>query len=168
MALHTRLGEVALRQRGFTLIAVMMALALLALTTQRVVFVLSQQSQRDREARLLLVGQAFVRAIGSYYETSPGSFKTFPSELAELVEDRRFLGIMRHLREVYEDPVVGEATWQVLRRADGRIEGVCSTSDESPIRSAGVDLGEVQLPAAARYSDWKFVYVPALAASGRK
>jgi type II secretory pathway pseudopilin PulG len=155
------------QQKGFTLLAVMAALALVALASHGVIWVLAQQAQREREAVLLQVGQEFVRAIGSYYESSPGSVKGYPRQLEELVEDNRFLGTRRHLRKLYDDPVVPGGRWEVIRRPDGGIEGVASTSHAAPVRSTALDLGNVRLPAAQRYSDWRFVFVPPPPAEGR-
>lgn len=149
------------KQGGFTLVAVLAALALLALATERVVFVLWQQAQREREAELLRVGVEFVRAIGSYHESSPGSLKAFPRELSELVEDSRFLGVKRHLRRIYEDPV-GGGPWELVRGSDGGIVGVRSASQRVPIRSGAMELDGLRLPAAQRYAEWEFVYKPGM------
>lgn len=158
-----RAGEsrpLARPQAGFTLLAVLFAMTLLALASQGVMFVLSQQASREREAELLRIGNAYVRAIRDYYESSPGSVKFYPLDLSELLEDRRHLGIRRHLRALYPDPVTGSA-WGLVRGADGRVQGIYSTSEREPIRSAAIDLGELRLPAARRYVDWKFVFLPA-------
>ncbi len=133
---------------------------ILALSANQVMAVLAQQAQRDREAELLRMGQEIVAAIGSYYEQSPGNVRQFPAALEDLMEDRRFVGLKRHLRRVYNDPMTPDAAWGLVRRADGRIEGVFSTSMSHPIRDQGVDLGDLQLPPARRYEEWKFVYVP--------
>jgi len=133
---------------------------LLALATQGVMFVLSQQAQREREERLLRTGAEIAKAIGRYYESSPGRAKVYPRDLIDLVEDRRFVSIRRHLRRLPPDPITGSETWGLVTRPDGTIEGVHSTGDAAPIRSAPVLSGNVVLTAAGRYSDWKFVYVP--------
>jgi type II secretory pathway pseudopilin PulG len=148
-------------QRGFTLLAVMAAMFLLALGTQKVMFVLSQQAQREREAELLQVGAAFAQAIGAYYESSPGTVKRWPANLNDLVDDKRFVGMRRHLRRVYMDPITRSEEWGLVRASDGGIEGVYSLSDASPIRSGALTVGELRLPAASRYTDWQFVYQPA-------
>jgi type II secretory pathway pseudopilin PulG len=148
-------------QRGFTLLAVMAAMFLLALGTQKVLFVLSQQAQREREAELLQVGAAFAQAIGAYYESSPGTVKRWPANLNDLVDDKRFVGMRRHLRRVYMDPITRSEEWGLVRASDGGIEGVYSLSDASPIRSGALTLGDLRLPAASRYTDWQFVYQPA-------
>lgn len=158
-----------MKERGFTLIAVMLALVLLALATQGVMFVVSQQAQREREAELLRIGQELVRGIASYYEATPGSVKVFPATLKDLEEDRRFVTVKRHVRRLYGDPMSAGQEWEAIRQGDGGIQGVHSRSHSTPIRTASIDLGDLQLPEATRYSDWKFVYVPMLAApaSGR-
>lgn len=134
-------------------------MALLALATEGVVWILSQQAMREREAELLRRGQAYLNAIASFHAASPGSVRAFPRELADLLEDKRFVGVRRHLREPYPDPVTG-GEWQPVRGPEGEIRGVHSASILAPIRSAPVTLGTLQLPAAQRYADWKFVHVP--------
>lgn len=147
-------------QRGFTLLALLVAMAMLALASHGVMFVVSQQAQREREARMLRIGAEFVRAIGSYYRESPGSNKIYPPTLNDLIEDRRFVGIKRHMRELYGDPVNANLEWQEIREAGNGIKGVRSKSEGTPIRSGALDLGDLLLPAAARYSDWQFVFEP--------
>jgi type II secretory pathway pseudopilin PulG len=151
--------------RGFTLLAVLFAMLLLALATQGVMFVLSQQAQREREERLLRTGTEIAKAIGRYYESSPGTVKVYPRDLAELVEDPRFVTIRRHLRRLLPDPMTGSTNWGLVTRADGGIEGVYTVSESPPIRTAPLQSGNLILPAAARYSDWKFVYAPIDASS---
>jgi type II secretory pathway pseudopilin PulG len=156
------------RVRGFTLIAVLAAMFLLALATQQVMNVVSQQAQREREAELLRIGAAYVRAIGVYYETSPGTVKRWPRALEELTDDKRFVNIRRYLREAYADPVTRSRDWGLIQAPDGGIAGVFSLSDAQPIRSGAMDLGVVVLPAASRYADWQFEYVPRSGAVGGK
>ncbi len=147
-------------QRGFTLLAVIAAMFVLALSTQKVMSVVSQQAQREREAELLQIGAAFAQAIGSYYESSPGTIKRWPVNLKDLVDDKRFVGIRRHLRQVYLDPITLAEDWGLVRTSDGGITGVYSLSDTAPIRSGALTAGNVRLPAANRYIDWQFVYEP--------
>ena len=148
------------RESGFTLIAVMAALLLLGLASQGVMQVVSQQALREREARLIRVGQAYQRAIGSYYESSPGRVKRWPPSLNDLLDDRRFVGIRRHLRELYEDPIARSAVWGTVRALDGGIAGVYSLAEGRPIQSAAGAAWPVPVQQAQRYSDWLFVYQP--------
>lgn len=152
---------IAIAQRGFTLLAVMAAMFILALATQKVMYVVSQQAQREREAELLQIGAAFAQAIGTYYESSPGTVKRWPMSLKELEDDNRFVSTRRHVRQVYIDPITRAEGWGLVRTSDGGITGVYSLSDAAPIRSGALIAGRVSLPAASRYADWQFVYQPA-------
>ena len=44
----------------------------------------------------------YERALRSYYNASPGSVKTLPANLDDLLADPRHLGVVRHLRKDYE------------------------------------------------------------------
>lgn len=147
-------------QEGFTLLAALCALALLAIATHSVVMIGSHQAQRSREAELLRIGGAYVDAIASYYESSPGSIKSYPSKLDELLDDQRFVGTRRHLRQRYADPLTG-SEWILIRAPDGLIRGVHSSSQGVPVRTAPISLPHVRLEGAATYSGWRFVYDPA-------
>jgi type II secretory pathway pseudopilin PulG len=147
-------------ERGFTFIALLVAMLLLSLATQGVMTSVSQQSQREREADLLRIGQIYVQAIGAYYEASPGVVKRWPTSLEDLLEDRRLVTIKRHLREIYPDPVSRTANWGLIRDQEGGIIGVHSQSEVKPIRTGIVDMGTTTLPPATRYADWQFVYQP--------
>lgn len=148
-------------QHGFTLLAVIAAMLLLALASNSVLTYVSQQALREREAELLRVGQLYAQAIGSYYEASPGSVKRWPRTLEDLVEDQRFVGIKRHLRQLYADPMTRTTNWGLVNASDGGLTGVYSRSEAQPIRNAAIALGALTLSPARRYADWQFVYQPA-------
>lgn len=159
------------KERGFTLFAVLAAMLLVGLASQGVMTVVSQQSQRDREAELLRIGTEYVHAIGAYYESSPGTVKVWPPSLDALTDDRRFVTLRRHLRRVYPDPITRTNEWGIVPAVGGGVAGVYSKSERQPIREAGGALAELGIGAAQRYSDWKFVYVPkvpALAPQGAR
>lgn len=148
------------KQQGFTLIAVLVAMLLLALGTTQVTTVAAQQAQREREEQLLRIGLAYQQAIGLYYENSPGTVKRWPREVADLLEDRRFVTLKRYLRKAYTDPLGTGQDWGFVRAADGGIQGVYSQSALRPIRSAAIELQGLNLPAAQQYQQWQFVYTP--------
>jgi type II secretory pathway pseudopilin PulG len=159
MAQNMRAGD---KEAGFTLLAVMAALFVLALATQQVASVLSQQAQRDREAQLLRVGQAYADAIKSYYESAPGTVRQWPKTVEELLEDRRFVGVRRHLRHAYVDPITQTGKWGIVSAPDGGIAGIYSLGQGTPQRRTTED-GSALGP---NYSDWKFVYQPKHARNG--
>lgn len=119
-----------------------------------------QESQRARERELLLIGKEFRRAIGLYYERSPGSVKRYPEKLEELLRDDRHLSVQRYLRRIYRDPMTGKTEWGVVRAPGGGVMGVYSLSDALPIKAGGFDEKEKEFEGAPRYSEWKFVYSP--------
>jgi type II secretory pathway pseudopilin PulG len=148
------------REQGFTLLAVLAALFLLALASQQVMSVVSQQAQREREAELLRIGAAYQAAIRAYHDQSPGSVKRWPPTLEALLDDRRFVTLQRHLRRLYADPVTRTNTWGLVPAPDGGIAGVYSLSEDRPIRTGGTELAWLGLTEADRYSEWKFVHRP--------
>ncbi|MBB5368336.1 MULTISPECIES: type II secretion system protein [unclassified Janthinobacterium] len=156
-----RRGDVFAAQRGFTYVAMLFALAMFGIGLAAVGVSWSAATQREREEELIQIGQAYVRAIGDYYAQAPGSVKTYPPTLQDLVEDRRFVGVRRHLRKVYLDPVGKGAQWGLVKAADGGIAGVYSLNEGVPLRRQPLLLPGAAPVMGARYADWKFVYVAA-------
>jgi type II secretory pathway pseudopilin PulG len=155
-------------QRGFTLLAVIAAMAIVSIALQAVMTVLSQQAQREREAQLLQVGTAIAQAIGAYYRASPGSVKNWPQSLQQLTDDRRFVDTRRYLREVYADPITRSIDWGILTAPDGGVAGVFSRSSNAPLRDGPQEVQGYSLNSASRYSDWKFVFLPDLPTTGKR
>ena len=125
------------------------------------------EMQREREAELLAIGNAFRAAVASYYEASPAAAKSYPPSLDALLRDPRFPNVRRHLRQIYPDPMTGRADWVPIAAPAGGLAGVASRSEEVPLKRAGfddanrafADLGRD--PARPpRYRDWEFVFVP--------
>jgi type II secretory pathway pseudopilin PulG len=144
------------QQGGYTILAAIFAIAILAAGVSEVGQSISQSVRRDNEQQLLMIGLSYARAIDSYRGHATGKQITNPRTLDDLLHDRRFIGVVRHLRRPYGDPVSGGAAFGLMRDGSGNIEGVYSTSSEMPFRSTAADLGLVKLPAAQRYSEWKF------------
>lgn len=118
----------------------------------------SHDRQREREQELLFVGDAYRKAIGSYYESSPGN-KVYPKTLEELLLDKRFPFKKRHLRKLYADPMSKNAGWALVK-LQGNIIGVYSTANATPIKQAQFASAYESFAEAKQYSDWKFVYTP--------
>jgi type II secretory pathway pseudopilin PulG len=151
------------RERGFSYIVVMFALALFGIGLAQVGERWSEVSRRDKEAELIRAGSDVVRAIEAYYVKSPGAAKAFPKSWDDLTEDRRFVGVQRHLRRVPVDPFTKRADWIVVRAGDGGIAGIQSRHDGKPLRQRALVLDwttAAPIPAASRYAEWKFVYQP--------
>ncbi len=144
-------------QRGFTYLTVMALVALLGLGLAAIGPMWADAAQREREQELLRVGQLYAQAIGSYRASSPGSVKRYPAQLADLLQDTRFVGTRRHLRKLYADPLNPARQWGLIRAPDGGVAGVYAQDERLPFVRAAQQVGVVQLTAAQRYSDWKFM-----------
>lgn len=151
-------------QAGFGYVWVLLAVAVLGIALSAVGEIWSTQAQREREAELLRVGREFRAGFASYFLATKRGVPAYPLRLEELVEDRRGPEVRRHLRRVYADPITGREDWGLVREADGRIRGVYSRSESSPIKSEGFAPGEEAFETARSYADWRFEYTPPRAA----
>jgi len=148
-----------MRARGFTYIGLLIFVAIAGVALAGTGTLWSTQARRDREADLLFVGEEFRRAISAYYETAPaGQPPRFPAKLEDLVEDRRFPTVRRHLRKVYADPMTGGREWGVVRGPGDGIVGVYSLAPGAPLRKAGFPPLYAEFAAAKSYRDWRFVH----------
>ena len=144
-------------QAGFTYIALLAVLALVGIALATIGTRWADRVQREREQELLRVGQLYAQALLAYHRGSPGSDKTWPKDVQELLQDPRMLGTVRHLRAAYPDPMVPGQPLVLIRAADNTIRGVYSSSMAAPFRDGGVDLGVVVLPPVQHYADWQFI-----------
>ncbi len=152
---HPRAAE------GFTYLGVIFAVALMGTVLAATGTIWSHAAQREKEKELMHVGNQFRRAIGLYYERTPGTVKRFPPDLKELMLDTRHLTVQRYLRRVYVDPITGKEEWGFVRSPDGGIMGVHSLSQAAPIKTGNFGKNNDRFMTAARYTEWQFVYVPA-------
>lgn len=148
-----------LKQWGFTYICLLMVMAIAGIGMAGVGIVWHQDAQREREKELLFIGDEYRKAIGSYYENSLSEVKQFPATLEDLVTDKRFPDIKRHLRKLYSDPMALGKPWQLVLQ-QGQIIGVYSASKQTPIKKIGFQPPYETFGEAAEYSDWKFIYTP--------
>jgi type II secretory pathway pseudopilin PulG len=92
-------------QSGFTMVVVLLALFLLSLTAQGVLFLVSQEALREK----LRMHQRYVKlynvAIQQYYTATPGTRKEYPKALSDLLEDTRHLTKKRYIRRLYQNPL---------------------------------------------------------------
>lgn len=123
MELLMRVGNLK-RQEGFTYLGLLLAIALMGLGLSAASEVWTKTAERQREEQLKWVGAQFVQAIASYYLASPGLMKRYPIGIEDLLADKRFHYVVRHLRQIYVNPVTGKIDWELLRSPDGGIVGV--------------------------------------------
>lgn len=144
------------RQRGFTYLTMLFAVALVGLGLALAGEVWRTAVMREREAQLLHVGGQYRRAIELYYLSGPAQY---PRALDDLLKDTRQARTERYLRKLYADPITGKTDWGLLKTPAGEIMGVYSLSDDRPFRTTGFGAGN-DFGDATRYSDWKFTYWP--------
>lgn len=104
------------------------------------------ESRRQREIELVFRGEQIRQALDAYYEQAPeGQVKVLPKRWEDLLEDTRRGHPVRHLRQVWSDPITGGSLGVI--RAGPYIKGVFSTATGHPIRApSGTDS----------YQNWRF------------
>ena len=147
------------RQAGFTYMGVLMLIAIAGIGIAGVGLVWHQNTQRENEKELLFIGEEYRRAIGSYYESSPDTAKQFPQSLDDLLLDKRFPNVKRHIRKLYADPITRNTQWGLIKQQE-QITGIYSVSKLAPIKKFGfADQYEI-FSTAVEYNEWKFNYIP--------
>lgn len=158
--------NLAWRRRGYALVFALMLVAAASFAAMVAVAGRETEAQREREAQLLFVGDQYRRALASYAGIAPsGGATTYPAKLDELLEDKRFPNPVRHLRQLYVDPMTGAADWQ-LELQQGRIVGLHSASTKAPLRHANFPDRYGSFANAHSYADWHFSAAPTSTAVG--
>jgi type II secretory pathway pseudopilin PulG len=145
--------------RGFSYLTVLFIVAILAGGLGLVGAVWHTDAIRGKEAELLFVGNQYRQAIGRYYLTGQ---RQYPRALSDLLKDPRRPTPERYLRRLYSDPVTGKDEWGLVKAPGGGILGVYSLSEEKPLKTDNFRARDKDFASAAKYSDWKFVFTPAL------
>lgn len=153
-----------MRANGFTYLGLLFALALAAAGFAVAGVVWHIAGKRAKEQQLLFAGSAIRDAIQHYYLRSPGGIGEYPRALEDLVEDRRYVTVERHLRKLYVDPITGKPDWELITGADGRIVGVYSPSRDTPLKRENFRGAFASFARAGHYSDWRFSVVDEQAA----
>lgn len=143
------------RESGFTYLGVLFLMVLLGLGLAGTAQLWSIASRRAHERELLWVGNQYARALKSYYEQSPAT-RQYPLRLEDLLVDSRFPVPRHHLRQLYVDPVTRDG-WGVILNPEGRIGGVHSLSEETPLKQDGFPLKWERFKGTAKYSEWRFL-----------
>jgi len=147
-------------QGGFTYLAVLFLVAVMGVALASTGMLWSTAQQREKERELLLVGDQFRKAIGQYYEKSPGAVKKYPNTLSDLLKDERQLATQRYLRKIFIDPMTRTSKWGLVPAPEGGIMGVYSLSESRPLKTANFSEANLALAEKTKYSEWLFVYRP--------
>lgn len=154
----------ARRSDGFTYLAILLAVAFLGISLAEAGVVWHTAAQRDREAELLFVGEAYRTAIESYFRQGG----QLPQDLQDLVQDERLPVVRRYLRRLYADPMTGSVDWGLIKGPDGGITGVYSASTKTPFKRANFVERESNFTDAQCYCEWKFEFNSARATRRHK
>jgi len=146
--------------RGIVLLALLLAIALMGVLALMGADTWATTLRHERETELLFVGDQYRAAIRRYYyATPPGQRRALPPSLQELLEDHRFPTPVRHLRQLYPDPLGGGADWGLVHSGD-RVAGVYSQSAAVPLKQKGFMPQDAAFEGRDAYKDWAFVFVP--------
>lgn len=158
-------GKTASSQKGFTYAAVLAAVVIVGIAAELTYLSTARIVQADREAELLFRGQAYYRAIASYYKAN----RSYPRSLDDLLVDPHSPA-RRHIRALYPDPIAKGARqdWLLIPSSDGGIAGVASRSTDKPLKTANFPVNFDRFDGAQSYSEWAFEYVPAASLTGSK
>lgn len=159
-----RAGKPRASQQGYTYAAVLAAVVIVGIAAEVGRLSTSRLVQAERETELLFRGEAYMRAIGSYYR----AHGAYPRTLADLANDPRAPG-RQHLRAPYTDPMAkpglvveqGAGGWALIPAPDGGISGVASRSKARPMKRANFPQKFEAFDGAESYADWVFEFSPA-------
>lgn len=165
MEVFMRVGECDVppcpgRYAGFTYLVMLFAVAISGAMLAAGSVIWQNEAQRNRERELLKIGEEFRRAIGLYYERTPGAVKRYPEKLEDLLRDDRYLSLQRYLRRIYHDPMTGKPEWGLVSGPGNTITGVYSLAPATPMKVSGFADSQKDFAGAPSYSAWRFVYRP--------
>jgi len=150
-------------ETGFTYISLLFAILIIGITLSSVGKYWSFIDQKDKEAELLFRGDQFVRALDRYFKSAHGKVNLYPKKIEDLIKDPRSIAPRRYLRRFYEDPFTGKPDWILIKDPkSGRIKGVKSRSEKTPIKEDGFLLRYIHFKEKGSYSEWEFIHKPGM------
>jgi type II secretory pathway pseudopilin PulG len=144
------------KAEGFTLVGLLIVLAIIGLASVAVSTVASLAKRRMAEQQLLYVGAQYRQAILAYAAATPPGAAVYPRALADLLKDPRFATTRRYLRELYADPISGADDWVLVTGADGGIVGLHSRSTKTPLKVDGFHPPFQAFAHRGSYTEWVF------------
>lgn len=141
------------RQSGFTYIAVLLGVAIIAAGLAAVGSVWHTMLQRENEKALLFAGNQFRVAINRYFLAN----QRYPMRLEDFLSDGTKPGINRYLRKIFFDPLTNRSEWGLMQLANGQIVGVYSLSALEPLQKRGFRARDESFKNRKKYSEWLFL-----------
>ncbi|MDI1298709.1 type II secretion system protein [Methylotenera sp.] len=149
-------------QSGYILLGLLILIMLAGYALAAAGTKFSEARKREREQELLKVGDTIRKAIGNYYNQTPGVVKQYPPNLEALLKDERFPQAKRYLRKLYLDPVTQREGWGILEAPSGGVMGIYSLSAAKPYKTQNFRLMYRHFENKKYYGEWYFAYVPAV------
>jgi type II secretory pathway pseudopilin PulG len=150
----------SLHQSGYILVGLLILIMVAGYSLAAAGTKFSEARKREREQELLKVGDTIRKAIGSYYNQTPGVVKEYPPNLESLIRDDRFPEPKRYLRKLYLDPVTQREGWGILEAPSGGVLGVYSLSAAKPYKTKNFRLMYSHFENKKYYGEWYFAYIP--------
>lgn len=160
---HFNMGHRS-NQTGFTLIGILIGVAVLMVGLGMVVQVWHMVMLRQKEQELLFVGHQYRSALANFYRNAGYRFPVSLEEMTGEVNSAPLAA--RGLRRIYIDPMTGKKNWGLVRGPDSHIIGVYSLALGKPIKQAGFIDQDILFEKSEKYADWKFIYLPPLVPPG--
>jgi type II secretory pathway pseudopilin PulG len=149
-----------LNNKGFALLAVLTMVIIMGISLGAVGLSWRTIMQREREEELLFRGSQMRDAITRWYALKSVEQAAMPlRDLKDLLKDPRTPQTVRYLRRLYTDPMTNKE-WELINDPTKGIQGVASTSQETPLKTAGFPDDLQDFAGKSRYSEWRFVYTP--------
>lgn len=148
------------QQAGFILIGLLVLIMIAGFVLAAAGVKWSEARKREREQELLKVGDTIRKAIGSYYNQTPGVIKQYPPNLEALLKDDRFPVPRRYLRKIYADPITQVPDWGILQAPSGGVLGVYSKSPLRPLKTKKFRSVYRHFENQQAYEGWFFAYLP--------
>jgi type II secretory pathway pseudopilin PulG len=155
-----------LNNNGFALLAVLMIVIIMGISLGAVGLSWRIIMQREREEELLFRGSQMRDAISRWYALKSVDQAAMPlRDLKDLLKDPRTPQTVRYLRRLYNDPMTN-SDWVLISDPSKGIQGVASTSQEKPLKTAGFPDDLQGFNGMTRYSEWRFIYAPSAPQQG--
>lgn len=145
---------------GFTYLAVLVMVIITGLSLGAFGLSWHTMMKREKEEELIFRGRQIRDAISHWYNPRGSEHAATPlMDLNDLLKDPRTPQTVRYLRRLYTDPITNKE-WVVIRDPAKGIQGVASSSPDTPLKTSGFPDDMQDLTGKKRYSEWWFVYTP--------
>jgi type II secretory pathway pseudopilin PulG len=118
-------------EKGYMLLAVMLAMTLLLLAMAVEAPRIAQQIKREKEEELVHRGKDYATAIKRFVHKNGGRYPVSVEQL----EDTNHI---RFLRKRYKDPITGESNWRLVRFGEAEIKIPASNPGLNPSGNPGL------------------------------